>query len=404
MSKMLSRARQINDNRSMRGELEDLAQGLSKLFKDAAKLRIRWNQRPKLVPVQLKIEKALESKVVLTHAPKKVIAALKDVANSMRTVVRESRDPNGGLPPPPREQWAVLEKHLTAPYEELAGLMRLAGMHVPQVRNFKLARSLYHASSSIGVVVMSELVWTAQDLVIISISACLGMWFMEWLKNNSEFFKRLLFKLLGSISRDGEQHNVNSATWYITALAAISLLFGKLPGCLGVLALGVGDPAAALVGSSIGSIKLYGKKTLEGTSAFVVASILAFLLYATLLYDIPTMALLQLVVVAGLSGAIAELYCPVPTIDDNLLVPVATAAAVTCFLMFYGESAGLVGGVPSYADRFDWAGVQVTIESMLHRKLPFTFPERLPPTNGIFLGSPLESLYHFVPTAPVYNF
>lgn len=95
----------------------------------------------------------------------------------------------------------------------MAGLMRVAGMHVPQVRNFKLARSLYHASSSVCVVLMTELICINQDMVIISIGACCGMWFMEWLKNTSEFFKRFLFKLLGSISRDGEQHNVNSATW-----------------------------------------------------------------------------------------------------------------------------------------------------------------------------------------------
>jgi dolichol kinase len=399
---MLSKAREISDKRAMRGELEDLAQSLSKLFKDAAKLRIRWNQKPEIVPVQRKIEKALESKAVLAYASKNILTALKEVATSMRRVVRESRDPNGGLPPPPREQWAVLEQHLTVPYEELAGLMRLAGMHVPQVRNFKLARSLYHASSSIGVVVMSELVWTTQDLIIVSITSCIGMWFMEWLKNNSEFFKRLLFKLLGSISRDGEQHNVNSATWYITSLAALSLLFGKLPGCLGVLALGVGDPAAALIGSKLGSIKLYGKKTLEGSMAFVFASFIAFMVYASLLYDIPLVPLVQIAGVAAVTGAIAELYCPVPTIDDNLLVPVATAAAVTLFLSLYSESMELPGGVPAYADRFDWAGVQITIEELLHKKLPFTFPDRLPPTHGMFLGSPVEILYQFVPTKPYF--
>lgn len=51
---------------------------------------------------------------------------------------------------------------------------------------------------------------------------------------------------------------VNSATWYLTSLFLLSMLFGKLPSCMGALALGVGDPAAALVGSTLGSIKLYG--------------------------------------------------------------------------------------------------------------------------------------------------
>jgi hypothetical protein len=64
-------------------------------------------------------KKALESKTVLNQAPKKVIIALKEVGVAMRTVVRETRDPDGGLPPPAREQWATLEVCYTWSYNHV---------------------------------------------------------------------------------------------------------------------------------------------------------------------------------------------------------------------------------------------------------------------------------------------
>lgn len=80
---------------------------------------------------------------------------------------------------------------------------------------------------------------------------------------------------------------------YITSMTILSLLFGKLPGCFGVLALGFGDPAAALIGSKLGHVRVYGKKTLEGTAAFTLVSFIVFAVYASLLYDLPLSALVK---------------------------------------------------------------------------------------------------------------
>jgi len=63
-------------------------------------------------------------------------------------VVIESRDPAGGPPPPPGECWAVLERILLQPYEDLAGLMREAGLHVPQVTKLQTCPALVANLSS----------------------------------------------------------------------------------------------------------------------------------------------------------------------------------------------------------------------------------------------------------------
>ena len=95
----------------------------------------------------------------------------------------------------------------------------------------------------------------------------------------------------------------------------------------------MGDPAAAFVGSTFGQVRIYGKKTLEGTLAFFLVNLAFNLLYVSLLYDVPSLLdRLQLCAAAALTGALSELYCPAHLgVDDNLLVPVATACAASAF-------------------------------------------------------------------------
>ena len=120
-------------------------------------------------------------------------------------------------------------------------------------------------------------------------------------------------------------------------ILALSFKGNKLPCCLGALALGVGDPAAAFVGSKYGQLKIYGKKTLEGTAAFFLVNLAFNLAYMTCLYDVAFASSLALCAAAALAGAVVELYCPAHLgVDDNLLVPVLTAYAAWAFVSATG--------------------------------------------------------------------
>jgi dolichol kinase len=393
--------------------LEDMAQKLSKLYKDGSKVRIRSKRSPNLSSVTGAVARAVESTAVMTTAPagvpqalKAMSAALKEVSktlgrsdafssssssssSSSRSSRRNSTDRasngvggggggsegddgdddgegdegsssssssssggggrgggsgggGGGIGLGGRsksEEWALLEMRTSASYEHLAGLMRAGGLHVPQVRNFKLTRSLYHVSSALTMVASAELCWSTKDLFIISSCCFCAAWTTEVLKQQSDFVKRQLFKVLGFLTRDGEQHTVNSATWFMSGMLILALSFkgNKLPCCLGSLALGVGDPAAAFVGSKFGQVKIYGKKTLEGTAAFFLVNVAFNVAYMALLYAVSFGDALALCAVAALAGALAELYCPAHLgVDDNLVVPVVTAYAAWAYVEFSG--------------------------------------------------------------------
>jgi len=56
----------------------------------------------------------------------------------------------------------------------------------------------------------------------------------------------------------------------------------------------------------LGHIRVYGKKTLEGTAAFALVSLVFFWLYMSNFYQVSTSALLQIGTVGAISGAFSS--------------------------------------------------------------------------------------------------
>ena len=94
---------------------------------------------------------------------------------------------------------------------------------------------------------------------------------------------------------------------------------------VGVLVLGLADPAAALVGRRFGRTKLVNGRSLEGSTAFVVTAALAGLVLVRLYFpELGWGAALALAMGGAVPGALTELYSQ--RLDDNLTIPVAAGA------------------------------------------------------------------------------
>jgi dolichol kinase len=142
-------------------------------------------------------------------------------------------------------------------------------------------------------------------------------------------------RILGPIAHPHEHRRVNSATWYCTALALLALAFDPVPSAIGLAALGVGDPLAAIVGRRFGRVKLMHGRSLEGTLSFALAATLAGTLAAKLFAPDLAWSLALLVAAAGgLAGALAELLSL--HIDDNFSVPMVGAGAATVVASLLG--------------------------------------------------------------------
>ncbi len=217
-----------------------------------------------------------------------------------------------------------LRKRLQRAYQGLSIIMEAYQSPIPNIRPSNIKRSLVHFASAMGILLMIESVPTFSWMIAISLAYFCFCWTCEILKRTSPRMKKIIMGVFAPIAHPHEYEKVNSATWYGSALLALSLT-NPVIGVIGVTILGVADPVAAAVGRKYGKIQLPGNRTLEGSLAFWFSGSLASFIMLSWLHPLatPTQTLIVSSVAAA-SGAVGELLGAFP--DDNLTVPLASAA------------------------------------------------------------------------------
>jgi dolichol kinase len=233
--------------------------------------------------------------------------------------------PGSGEP----DAWRAWRGEVVRAYTDLCVRLAAWDIHVPALRPTNYARNVTHfASAALAVVAL----WVLPDpawISAIAVGFATTAWIFETSRRFSPAVNRALMAFFGPIAHPHEQHRVNSATWYVTALVVLSALNatrGPIGPTLGLIALGVGDPAAAIVGRAWGRVRLIHGRSLEGVLAFVAAAMTVGAPFAWLLLpDRSPGERLLVAASAAVAGALAELFSR--RIDDNLSVPVTAAFA-----------------------------------------------------------------------------
>ncbi|MDF1562778.1 MAG: SEC59/DGK1/VTE5 family protein [Deltaproteobacteria bacterium] len=233
-----------------------------------------------------------------------------------------------------RARWRALAHtyealHLEAKNAELA---LPAGRRLARLKPRNYARNLFHISSGLIGIAIYELL--GQRLVVAGLAAAIFFAFilLDLGRRISPVVnEKMVERLFGAISRPHEHLHVPSAVWYVGALLVGVVWLPRPAVELGVLVLALGDPAASLVGKHFGRRRLFGEKTLEGSLAFVGASLVfGVLLLSLVAPELGGWVILRMSVGAALAGALAELYSG--PLDDNLTVPLAASAAAALLL------------------------------------------------------------------------
>lgn len=286
------------------GAADAVRQRLSELRERLGALRARLSERAHAPAADEKLGRTLEE----------LEARLADIPD--RDMTMASAEAN----------WMAFKASMFPSYEALRRALRDYEIHVPSLRPTNYRRNLTHVASALGCAAILWAVPSPSWAIALAVPACLMAWTAEISRRRSARVNAWLMRVLSPIAHPHEHHRVNSATWYTTALALLSLSREPLAAAVGLAVLGLGDPAAALVGRRFGRIKLRHGRTLEGTLAFVAVGLVGAL-GAVYAFEPRTPLLLALGIAAAgsVAGAVAELLSL--RVDDNLSIPLSAAAA-----------------------------------------------------------------------------
>jgi dolichol kinase len=175
-----------------------------------------------------------------------------------------------------------------------------------------LPRKIWHASGALVVVLYDGLDIARPLAAGLLLAATALLLLLDLLRHRSPALEGVFRTKLRLILDEKDLRGLNGSTLYFGGCALAVALFAKEPACAGILALALGDPAAAIVGSSVRSPR-WRRVSLAGTAACLAVAAAAARWY------VPWP-------VALLGGAAAALLEAVSGSKlDNLCIPVGTS-------------------------------------------------------------------------------
>lgn len=199
----------------------------------------------------------------------------------------------------------------------------------------ELARKAIHVASSAIPIAYALGLPRASLLTLLAALGVVAV-AIEIARQRSVRARALFVGAVGALLREREHRAWSGASWLLAAYALSALLFPRDVAIAAMLAAGLGDASAAIVGRSVAVARarrgaaatVLRGKTLAGSLACAIVTFAAALLVAAL----PPLA----AVAAAVAASAAERWDRIP-VDDN--VRVALAAGAAALLVAWGTRA-----------------------------------------------------------------
>lgn len=161
-------------------------------------------------------------------------------------------------------------------------------------------------------------------LILISIVTVIIV-FLDVGSKKIPFVTNFMNTFFGDILRKHEKKKkkfrLNGASWLTISAFLTILIFPKIVAVVAFTILIISDISSALIGKKFGKIKIFKKKTLEGSIAFFVSASIIVFIYQQV-YNAGSSFLL-IGIFAALVSAFFEAISKKIKIDDNLLAPIS---------------------------------------------------------------------------------
>ncbi|WP_419168386.1 diacylglycerol/polyprenol kinase family protein [Halobacteriovorax sp.] len=195
-------------------------------------------------------------------------------------------------------------------------------------KDLHMPRRIFHFSMGViaGMIYKHFLTHT-QAVHILGVATCL-FYILEQIRLN--YPENKLTKL-GSkyLLRAEEQLKESASMPYLMGLLLTILTFPKIIALVAIFTLAVCDPLSAIIGIRFGKTKLAPNRSLEGTVAFLIATLAIHIGVLTSVYTFDV----KLTLVCVFSSIVVTGFDFLDfKIDDNLTIPLVTASSIWVFL------------------------------------------------------------------------
>ncbi len=143
---------------------------------------------------------------------------------------------------------------------------------------------------------------------------------VDILRYKSNKINLFIESLFNGVMRPFEREQITGATFLLIGVLITTILFDRVSASTGMFFMSFSDTAAAIIGVRFGKTKIWNDKTLEGSFAFLITS----LIIVFMIPEIP----LGLGIITAIIVTIVELLA-VPKVNDNLLIPIVTATILS---------------------------------------------------------------------------
>jgi acyl phosphate:glycerol-3-phosphate acyltransferase len=187
-------------------------------------------------------------------------------------------------------------------------------------------RKIYHILGGMGLLSLYFVFNRSTTFVVYGVLIVVVLMF-EIVRIRRPVWNNYIYTHLGGVIRANEEQKMTGTVPYILGVGLSLYAYSTPIATAAVCFLAFGDVAATTIGERYGKTKI-GGKSLEGTAAFIVASLLVgFLL------PVVGLKLASWVIVLGALAAASIELLPI-SLNDNLIIPIMSGAVMALASMW----------------------------------------------------------------------
>ena len=186
-------------------------------------------------------------------------------------------------------------------------------------------RKLIHLFDSI--IPLSLFFIERETLLIVLLPITIIFIFLDFTRHYISIIGRIYSAFFDRVTRsvEKEKNNVTGATYYLLGCLITVYFFQDISIIMSsLLIMSISDSFAALIGIRYGNTKIYNGKTLEGSFAFLLSTIIILSIFSINLH-------LYALIFISVVVTFVELFS-VYRINDNLTIPICSAILLQYFL------------------------------------------------------------------------